>query len=392
MIVAASLKSLMRRRSRTLLALAGIGVSAALLLNMTMLASGLSESFGELTRAQGYALRVTPRGTLPFDSEAGIRDADRVRSRLEAMGGVRAVAPILGAQLYLVDGDSVRESLFTVGVDPAAQMLYEVTSGRAPRQGEVVVSAPLARAYGLETGDAITVAPDLDVSLGRPRSRERVRVSAVGEFLYDHADQRSLAMPLADVQRITRRPSEVSLFAVAARGGVDEGALARRIERASTELSVYSTADLMQAMDRRLQYFRQLATILGSVALAVTALLVGTIVAIGVRERFGEIAALRAIGVSRARLLLGVVVEGLALAAAGSLVGIPLGLWMAGRLDRILLSFPGIPARLSFFVFDGGRVVLALAVVMVIGALAGLVPATGALRTPLGRALREEGE
>ena len=61
MILQLSLKSLFRRRSRTLLALAGIAVSAALLLDMTMLASGLTESFGELTTQQGYALRVTPR-------------------------------------------------------------------------------------------------------------------------------------------------------------------------------------------------------------------------------------------------------------------------------------------------------------------------------------------
>jgi predicted lysophospholipase L1 biosynthesis ABC-type transport system permease subunit len=76
-------------------------------------------------------------------------------------------------------------------------------------------------------------------------------------------------------------------------------------------VSVYSTRELMVEMDRRLLYFRQLATILGSIALVVTALLVSTIVTIGVRERFGEIATLRAIGVARGRILLAVVAEGL---------------------------------------------------------------------------------
>ena len=80
MIVSVSLYSLFRRRTRTLLALAGISVAAALLLDMTMLASGLTESFRELIGARGYDLRVTPAGTLPFDSEAGISDAGRVRA------------------------------------------------------------------------------------------------------------------------------------------------------------------------------------------------------------------------------------------------------------------------------------------------------------------------
>lgn len=393
MIVSLSLRSLVRRRSRTLLALAGIAISAALLLDMTMLASGLTESFGELTRAQGYALRVTPRGTLPFDSEAGLGDAERARRVIEGVAGVRAVAPVLGAQLYLARGDSARESLFTVGIDPRAQMLYLLTEGREPAGGgEAVASAPLAEAYGLQVGDSLPLASELDISLGRPRTVRSYRVSGIADFLYDYAGQRSLALPLGEVQRLTGRPDEVSLFAVAAGSGVDEDSLAAAIEAALPEASVYSTAELMAAMDQRLLYFRQLATILGSISLVVTALLVATIVAIGVRERFGEIATLRAIGVARGRLMAGIVAEGLALALVGSLLGFPLGLWMAERLDRILLAFPGIPARLSFFVFDPVRVVLALAVVIATGALAGLLPGRGALRVPLGRALREEAE
>jgi putative ABC transport system permease protein len=305
---------------------------------------------------------------------------------------VAEVAPVLGAQLYLLDGDSAREALFTVGVDPSSQALYLLLEGRAPRAGEVVVSEPLARDRGVGVGDEFPLAAELDVTLGRAREVHAFRVSGVGDFLYDYAGQRSLAMPLADVQRLTRRPDEVSLWAVAARPGVSDDSLSGRIEAALPRLSVYSTAELMAAMDRRLLYFRQLATILGSVALVVTALLVATIVAIGVRERFGEIAALRAIGLARGRLLAGVVAEGLVLAGAGCLLGLPLGLWMARRLDRILLAFPGIPARLSFFVFDAERVLLALAVVIATGALAALLPGSAALRLPLGRALREEGE
>ena len=236
------------------------------------------------------------------------------------------------------------------------------------------------------------MAPALDVSLGRPQGVRSFVVSGVGDFIYDYAGQRSASLPLAEVQAATGRADRVSLFGVAAEEGVDDDALAPLISAAVPEVSVYSTRELLAETDRRLSYFRQLATILGSVALVVTALLVSTIVTIGVRERFGEIATLRAIGVAPGRILLGVVAEGLVLAVLGCALGFPLGLWMAERLDRILLAFPGLPAGLSFFAFNPGRVALALGTVVVVGALSGCLPGLSAVRAPLGRALREEAE
>jgi putative ABC transport system permease protein len=391
-IVSAFLKSLFRRRGRTLLALAGIAVSAALLLDMTMLASGLTVSFGELLGVSGYSLRVTPKGILPFDSEAGIEDGADVARRIAAVDGVRSVAPVLGAQFRIVRGDSAGEPVFTTGVDPRSEFLYRLTSGRQPGPGEIVVSEPLARDARLKPGDELALAGELDVTLGRARATRRFRVSGVGDFLYDYAGEHSLAMTLADAQAATGRAGEVSLFGVATQSGVDNDSLAARIAAAVPEVSTYSTRELMGEMDKRLLYFRQLATILGSVAMVVTALLVATIITIGVRERFGEIATLRAIGVRGRRVLLAVVTEGLALTAIGCLAGLPMGLWMAGRLDRILLSFPGIPARMTFFAWEPRRVALAMGIVIAIGAIAGCIPGLGAVRAPLAQALREEAE
>ncbi|HET6764649.1 MAG TPA: FtsX-like permease family protein [Longimicrobiaceae bacterium] len=392
MIVASSLRALFRRRGRTALALAGIAVSAALLLDMTMLASGLTASFGELLGSQGYALRVTPRGILPFDSDASIKDADAVAARIRAVPGVAKVAATLGAQMWLVRPGRPGEPLFTIGIDPHAQFLYTLTAGREPGPGEVVVSTPMAAGDGLRVGDRLPLATDMDASLGRARGLRAYRVSGIADFVYNYQGERSLAMDIGEVRRLTGRPAQASLFGVAAAAGVSDDSLARRIQAAVPQVSSYSTRELMGEMDKRLLYFRQLATILGSIAVVVTALLVSTIVTIGVRERFGEIATLRAIGIPRRRILLGVIVEGLALAGIGCAVGLPLGLWMAGRLDTILLAFPGLPARLSFFAWDARRVAAAMLTVAAIGALAGCLPGWSAVRAPLGQALREEAE
>ena len=52
--------ALQRHRVRTLLAVLGVAVSAALLLDMVMLASGMRESFRDLLLVRGYQLRLSP--------------------------------------------------------------------------------------------------------------------------------------------------------------------------------------------------------------------------------------------------------------------------------------------------------------------------------------------
>lgn len=392
MIIELGVRSLFRRRSRTLLALAGIAVSSALLLDMTMLAGGLTNSFTELAHSQGYALRMTPRGTLPFDSEAGLAGASAMRRSIEGMRGVTGVAPVLGAQLHTVREDGAGEPIFTTGIDPAAQLLYLLIDGRDPGPGEVVVSLPLAEAYSLTPGDSLPLAAELDAALGRPLATYTATVAGIGDFLFDAVDQRSLAIPLSELQTLTRRSDEVTFFAIAAADPAQEDAVAARIEARFPAASVYSTAELTEALDRRLIYFRQLSTILGTIALGVAILLVGTIVTIGVRERFHELATLRAIGVASGRLLLSIMTEGVLLTFLGCLLGVPIGIWMAGRLDRILLSFPGIPARVSFFVLEPWSAAVAILVVLLAGAVSGAIPGRAALHAPLGQALREEAD
>src|SRR4030095_9393146 len=93
--------SLRRHVSRTLLALLGVAVSAAMLLDMVMLATGMRESFRTLLTARGFQLRLAPRGTLPFDSEATIAGAGEITSLLSARPDVEVVSPVLGSTVHV---------------------------------------------------------------------------------------------------------------------------------------------------------------------------------------------------------------------------------------------------------------------------------------------------
>src|SRR5438552_18662727 len=97
--------ALTRHRTRTMLAVFGVAVSAALLLDMVMLSSGMRASFKNLLLSRGFQLRLSPKGTLPFDTDATIADASAVATVLRADRDIELVSPVLGAQLHVVAGD-----------------------------------------------------------------------------------------------------------------------------------------------------------------------------------------------------------------------------------------------------------------------------------------------
>jgi hypothetical protein len=109
MPVRLAMLALLRHPARTLLALLGIAVSAALLLDMVMLASGMRENFKGFLMLRGYQLRVAPKGTLPFDSDATIDSATALyrteyegRGELEVEGATRIQVRI-GSRSEVVD-------------------------------------------------------------------------------------------------------------------------------------------------------------------------------------------------------------------------------------------------------------------------------------------------
>jgi putative ABC transport system permease protein len=379
------------RRGRTLLAIAGVAVSAAMLLDMVMLASGMRASFRELLVSRGYQIRLAPRGTLPFDTEATIADATSIAKTLEADPNVLAVSPVLGGQLHLVHGDSTVAAAL-LGVHPAVQGDYELLEGRDPgAPNEVVMSADLLEAIGTRIGDTVTAAAGYDPQLRQLIAPRSLVIAGRVRFLYMASGQRGAAMPLESMQAMSdQRRDRASLFMVRVRNGVDVEATRLSIEKRIPRVSAISIETAIAQVDERLSYFRQLAAILGAVSFAVGFLLVTTIVTVSVNERIGEIAVLRAIGVTRARIVRRIATESLTLMLAGGIAGLLLGLVTARYLNSILATFPGLPAAIDFFLFEPKDAWEALGLLTIAGVLAGIYPAARAARLPIAATLREE--
>ena len=389
------IRSLGRHPLRTGLSLAGIAVAAAMLLDMVMLSGGIDKSFGDMLLQRGYQIRITPKGTLPFDTEASLPGASRLVRTLRSDPDVATAGAILGSAVYARTRDSL-VTLFGYGVQPESQGIYRVMAGAdlAPADTTGLLLSPAAAAVlgGARVGDTVALAGRLDPQLAAAAEDRWLVVRGLVEWLYDYRGQPSVGAVLPVMQRLARQATgdPASLVLVRARADSMVEPLVARLRTDYPTLEVNSVVELVAQAKRRLSYFTQLAHVLGAMSLVVTVLLIGTLLTITVNERLGEIATLRAIGIGRATVVSQVLAEGVALTAIGSALGVLLGLATARYLDAILTSFPGLPAAFSFFVPRADTLTQAAVVLLVTGSLAGLYPAWLAARAPIAATLRAE--
>ncbi|MBP9199042.1 MAG: ABC transporter permease [Gemmatimonadales bacterium] len=388
------IRNLFRHPVRTVLAIAGIMVTTAMLLDMVLLAGGIERSFAQLLLGRGYQIRISPKGTLPFDSEATIPDAAGVARVVTADPAVTSVGAALGTAIYARRGDSL-VTLFGNGIDPAAQAVYQVEEGADLAPGDstgLLLSPPAAALLGARLGDTLTLVSRLDPQVALAGTERRLVVRGTVRWLYDYRGQPSIGtlVPVLQALAGNRAEDRVSLFVVRVRDDTLAAAATARLRAALPTLEVNSVADLVIRFRERLVYFRQLSYILGVISLGVTVLLVSTLMTITVHERLGEIATLRAIGIARGTIVRGVMLEGALLTLIGGLLGTGLGVLTARFLDRILTSFPGLPAAISFFVPEPRSLAVAALVLVSTGILAGAYPALVAARAPIAATLRTE--
>lgn len=384
--------SLIRHRARTVLAILGVSVSAAMLLDMVMLSSGMRVSFGSLLASQGFQLRLAPKGTLPFDTEATIKDGDAMVSQLVGRPEVIAVSPVFGGQLHFQTGHGVVASS-ALGVIPAVEADYELSSGRQPAAAnEMVANDALLATLGASLGDTVHVGSGFDSQLRTLTGERTLRIVGRARFIYMAREQKGAALPIATLRAMQGQDAagRISLAMVRLAPGQDIEAERAALERLFPRVTVISIAEALKQVDERRSYFTQLAVILGAVSLVVGFLLVTTLVTVSVNERIGEIAVMRAIGVHRWRIVAQIVLEASAMMLVASPVGLVLGLVTARYLNSILANFPGMPERIDFFYFQPSAAWTSLGLLALSGVLAGIYPSWRSASLPIAITLRQE--
>lgn len=389
-------RTLRRNRVRSALVLLGLAVTGALLLDMTMLAHGLETSLGAVLSRIGFAIRVLPKGALPFAGEEELAGADRLAEAITRQPGVAAAVPVVATNVYVRRGGA-RFPAFVLAVPEGGTGAYALLEGRdlpagpSPGMPAAIINPIMAQRDGVRVGDTMVLSAVPARGLAPLAAPRAFRVSGIADFYVDLAGQRSISIPTADLRALQGRPvGAASMILVRLSDPARAAALVRWIVAQDPRVDALSTADFLARLAMRLTYFNQFSLILGSLSVAISFLLITAIVTLSVGERLGEIAMLRAIGFTRTRIAALVVLEGAALGAASLPGTFLLGLVIARYLDGILRQAPGLPVDLHFFVLTPAAAARTVALLAATGAAAGVYPAAIAARTAVAVTLHAE--
>ncbi|MBI4888872.1 MAG: FtsX-like permease family protein [Acidobacteria bacterium] len=381
-------RSLVRQPARAALAILGVAAVGALLLDMLLLSEGLVLSMRELLDRMGFDIRVTAVEALP-GSGPDLTDAPAAAAAIAALPGVRAVRTIRseGVELWT---DTVHSGGIFLGVGGEPAQLWTILRGRDLAAGpELVISEYAADLLHLEPGDTVTVRASCD---GGPEAPPPAtfRVAGIVELPFDTPDAVTAGTTLASLEAACGVTGGIADFlAVASTGDAD--AAAARIRAARPDLRVFTNDEMIGLVQQGgFTYFRQISTVLTAVTVSFALLLITVLLTVSVNQRLAEVAALRALGFSRRRVVLDVLCESALIIGLGGALSLPLGLLLASWLDTILKRMPAIPAQIHFFVLEPQALAAHAALLAATALVAAVYPMQIVARLPIAATLRNE--
>ncbi|HLF36797.1 MAG TPA: FtsX-like permease family protein [Anaerolineales bacterium] len=362
--------------SATMIGLAVIVMAGGLL-------SSVSVGFLDaLERSLGSDYLFIPPGIAVWGGNVGAAPAlaDELRAvpSIEAVSSLR-VATSLAGELPLT----------VLAIDPVN---YPKVSGLVFQQGDpdsaysslaagrsVIANGPLAALAGLSPGD--------EISLLTAVGQQSYRVVAVAndylnaKIATGYISQASLATDFHIIEDVMLQAN--------LKPGADRVEAEAQIKELATQYPQFRLIAGQEYYDENKRIFDAaflgLYVVLGFLAIPSLVAMLNTL-AIGVIERTREIGMVRAVGATRQQIRRMVVLEALILASLGTAFGLLSGIYLA-RLAVDSLGAAGYPVRASF---PWMGAVLAVAIGLLFGALAAVIPARQAAKLDIVAALRYE--
>jgi putative ABC transport system permease protein len=351
-----------------------------------------------LLEGAGFDVRVV--GQAGLTARVPIEDSQGLIGRVRGLPNVARVAAISMEMISVERPDDRQQDIETlVGASDAGAAGWTVIRGHdldtpeaARERCPLVVGQTFAAERRLEPGATLRLRPR---PRGQPSALPPVActIVAVAEFMFAGSNDESIATTSEAFGLVSggSRSADADIIMVLSKPDSTPAATVKAIQALRGDIRVYSNDDVVAQFNQNgFAYFRQISIVLSSVTMVFAFLLVATLLTVSINQRLGEIAALRALGISRSRIASMLLWESALLVGIGGVLAVPLGEALAQILDHILKQMPGLPDRLHFFVFEPRAVGIHAAVLVVTAIAAAAYPIWLTARLPIAATLRRE--
>lgn len=387
--------SVVAHRMRALLTALGIAVGVAAVVLLTSIGEGVRQFVvAEFTQFGTNIVGITPGTTQTMGGSIGVFGTVRPLT-IDDAEALRRV-PYMTASVPVVQGNAEvegngrkrRVTVYGVGHEFADAFRFEVASGtflppddpRAPRNLAVLGSKMKDQLFG----DANALGAN--VRVGSERYRVVGVMRAKGTMIGFDLDD-TVYVPAARALELFDRDSLFEIDVLYEETApVDEVVAGiRRVLMArhgDEDFTITTQQQMLDTLGSVLGVLTFAVAALGSISLLVGAVGIFTIMTIAVRERTAEVGLLRALGAGRRQVLSLFLAEAVVLSLFGGFAGLLFGATVAWLLGEAASQLP-----VSFSTLFMG---LALGLSVVIGLVAGILPAMSAAKLDPVEALRAE--
>jgi putative ABC transport system permease protein len=396
--------TIVRQPARSVLGVLGVAAVGALLFDMLLLSRGLVLSFRTLLDTGGFDARVLATDMVPFsgprlDHASTLAAAIAALPEVAAVQQVRTVRATVGDRGVSpgagVDDNEDNGEIEIIGTDVRARSFWTMAEGRDvaenPTTG-LVINQHLAEALGARPGSTVTLRGRCSDAASMPPAVTFV-VTGIATFPFDTPGEDTAGTSIASAARLCgeRDTDQADMLLVRSRDGVGAEAAAAAIHARRPDLHVVTNAEIVDQFSRlQFSYFRQISSVLATVTLFFGFLLVAVLLTVSVNQHLGEIATLRATGLTRGRVVAGIFWESIIMVGTGGVFAVPIGFVVAAWLDRILRRLPGIPTGLHFFVFEPRALALYVVLLSAAALAAAAYPMRIVAGLPIAGTLRQE--
>ncbi|HSQ31165.1 MAG TPA: FtsX-like permease family protein [Gemmatimonadaceae bacterium] len=251
------------------------------------------------------------------------------------------------------------------------------TPPRSPPR-TVAIDERLAQDAGIRVGDRIVLSSTPggggDTVVVSALTRRRADPSEVAR-----ADYR-VRMHLDELQSLIGYGDRVDRFAVATRDSNSTSSAIGSINAAAFGFQAYSSREIAVETSRTFLVVSRFHRAIGVITIVASAIFLLCIMLLKVDERRRDVAALRLMGISAPSIVRAVMVEAALVAGVGSVAGVGIG-WVASVI--INWHYRGVyRTPLAFAIVTPGIVILAVALSLTLGLVAGFVAAQRLVRMP----------